>query len=62
MPFLVFLGRGQNVLFCFRMDLTSPPPSINNEWYLSREKTGRPKHWILSPIDAFYAGNLLEDG
>ena len=32
MLFSVFLGRGQNVLLCFLMDLTSP--GINNEWYL----------------------------
>ena len=32
MLFSVFLGRGQNVLLCFLMDLTSP--GINNEWSL----------------------------
>ena len=35
MPFLVFLGRGQNVLLCFLMDLTSPTTGINNEWSLN---------------------------
>ena len=35
MPFLVFLGRGQNVLLCFLMDLMSPPPGISNEWSLT---------------------------
>ena len=34
MLFSVFLGRGQNVLLCFLMDFTSPPPGINNEWSL----------------------------
>ena len=28
MPFFVFLGKGQNVLLCFLMDLTSPPHGI----------------------------------
>ena len=32
MLFSVFLGRGQNVLLCFLMDLISP--GINNEWSL----------------------------
>ena len=35
MPFLVFLGGGQNVLLCFLMDLTSPTTGINNEWSLN---------------------------
>ena len=35
MPFLVFLGRGQNVLLCFLMGLTSPPTGIDNEWSLN---------------------------
>ena len=34
MPFLIFLGGGQNILLCFLMDLTSPRHGINNEWCL----------------------------
>ena len=36
MPFSVFLGRGQNVLLYFLMDLTSSPlTGIVNEWSLN---------------------------
>ena len=32
--FLLFLGRGSKTFVCFMMDLTGPPPGINNEWSL----------------------------
>ena len=34
--FFVFLNkRGQEVSFWFMIDITSPPPAINNEWSLN---------------------------
>ena len=33
-----FLNKGgQEVSFWFMVDVTSPPPAINNEWFLSNE-------------------------
>ena len=39
MPFLLSLRRGQSVLLCFLVDLTSPPPGITHEWSSSLRAT-----------------------
>ena len=33
-PFSFFPGRGHNYLLYLLMDSSSPPPGINNEWFL----------------------------
>ena len=30
----IFINGGQEVSVCFMIDITNPPPAINNEWSL----------------------------